>query len=271
MKVGLALPSFSSDPGVPIAVAQAADDAGVDGVFVYDHLFRFARDGHRRPALECLALLGAVAASTRRVQVGTLVARAWLRPAVSLATGLGTVERLAPGRLVAAIGAGDSESRQENETFGLGFGSVDERVACLRDTVRAARDRGFPVWVGGTARAVRAVASAEADGWNAWGLSVESFESRARSVRSSAARTPFDCSWGGVVVLAGDDKRARAKAERLGADRGTLVGGPSSLAHALARYRDAGAAWAVVAPLDPSDPANAVVLGEEVVPALAAC
>ena len=59
--IGLVFSSFVDDPEVPIGVARAAEDAGLDGVFVYDHLFRRARDGHRRPALEGVALLGAVA------------------------------------------------------------------------------------------------------------------------------------------------------------------------------------------------------------------
>ena len=48
-------------------------------MFVYDHLWR-GDPPNRRPALECFALLGAVAAETTRIGVGTLVARATLRP-----------------------------------------------------------------------------------------------------------------------------------------------------------------------------------------------
>ena len=45
MKVGLTLPSFVEDPEIPIRVAREAEAAGVDGVFVYDHLFRLDREG----------------------------------------------------------------------------------------------------------------------------------------------------------------------------------------------------------------------------------
>ena len=81
MKVGLTLPSFTEDPETPLRVAAAAEAAGVDGIFVYDHLFRIGRNGEMRPALECMALLGAVAAETSRITLGTLVVRATLRPA----------------------------------------------------------------------------------------------------------------------------------------------------------------------------------------------
>ena len=49
MKIGLTLPSFVTDPDVPLVVARAAEAAGLDGVFVYDHLFRRAPSGVRRP------------------------------------------------------------------------------------------------------------------------------------------------------------------------------------------------------------------------------
>jgi len=269
MKLGLTLPSFVDDPAVPLAVASAADEAGLDGVFVYDHLFRRAADGTRRPALEGVALLGAVAAVTTRIAVGALVFRAWSRPPSSLAAAVGTVTRIAPGRVVAAIGAGDSESREENETFGLGFGTMTERVDRLTAAVRATRDLGARVWVGGTARAVCEVAAAEADGWNAWGGSSERFAAAAELVRATAVRPSFECTWGGLIVLGDDDASARAKAERLGAGAGVIVGGPATVARAVGEYGRAGADWVILAPVDSRDPENAFRLGREVTSHLA--
>ena len=40
VRVGLTLPSFVEDPEIPIAVARAAEAAGIDAVFVFDHLWR---------------------------------------------------------------------------------------------------------------------------------------------------------------------------------------------------------------------------------------
>ena len=264
MKLGLTLPSFVDDPAIPLAVATAADEAGLDGIFVYDHLFRRAADGTRRPALESVALLGAVAAATTRIAVGALVFRAWSRPPQSLASAVATLSRIAPGRVIAAIGAGDSESREENETFGLGFGTMTERVDRLTAGVRAARDRGARVWVGGQARAVRQVAAREADGWNSWGTDPASFSIQASAVRAESVRASFECTWGGLVVLGEDDASARTKAERLGASAGTIIGGPDAIARTLDEYGRAGADWAILAPVDSRDPENAFRLGREV-------
>jgi alkanesulfonate monooxygenase SsuD/methylene tetrahydromethanopterin reductase-like flavin-dependent oxidoreductase (luciferase family) len=269
--VGLTLPSFRERAEPALAVARAADAAGVDAVFAYDHLFRRGADGERRPAIELLALMGAVAAATRRVAIGSLVARASLRPPAVLANGFDTVARIAgAGRTLAAVGAGDEESREENESFGLGFGSVEDRLAGLRDTVLASRDRGYPVWVGGRDPAVRALAAAEADGWNLWGgASVERFRAHAAALQDAAARAPFTVSWGGLFVVGSDERTARAKAERLGAGPHVHVGGPERVADVLRGYADAGAQWVVVGPVDSSDPQNAHLLGEAVSPLLA--
>jgi alkanesulfonate monooxygenase SsuD/methylene tetrahydromethanopterin reductase-like flavin-dependent oxidoreductase (luciferase family) len=268
VKLGLTLPSFVDDPAIPLAVARAAEDAGVDGVFVYDHLFRMRADGTRRPALEGVALLGAVAEATSRIMVGSLVFRASLRPPASLATAVASAERIAPGRVIATIGAGDSQSRDENETFGLGFGTMADRVAALELAVAATR-RAAPtrLWVGGNAAAVRQVAASAADGWNSWGTSEERFREHAAELR--AVTDPgFECSWGGLIVVAEDDAAAAAKAERLGASPTTIVGGPEQVARGVRRYAEAGAEWVIAAPVDSNAPDNARLLGERVAPLL---
>ena len=270
MRLGITLPSFRDEPDPALAVAAAADASGVDGVFAYDHLFRRAADGSRRPALELLTLMGAIAASTSRVVVGSLVARASLRPPAVLAHGFDTVARIAgPERVIAGIGAGDEQSREENESFGLAFGSIEDRVAALREAVSTARDRGYPVWVGGRDPAVREVAAAHADGWNAWGgPGLARFAARAADLRAAAAREAFTISWGGLVVVGADERDARAKAERLGAGPHVIVGGPERLADTFRGYIDAGAQWVIAGPVDSSDPDNARILGEAVLPLL---
>jgi alkanesulfonate monooxygenase SsuD/methylene tetrahydromethanopterin reductase-like flavin-dependent oxidoreductase (luciferase family) len=269
IRVGVTLPSFRDTPAPALAVAAAAEAAGLDGVFAYDHLFRRARDGTRRPALELLALMGAVAAETHRIAVGSLVARATLRPPAVLANGFDTVARIAgTDRLIAAIGAGDEQSREENESFGLDYGTVADRVEAVHATVDATRDRGYPVWVGGGNPVVRELAAAHADGWNRWGGGVARFREQAGNLRAAAAREPFTISWGGLVVLGGDEREAAAKAARLAPPSGVIVGGPERVADALRAYAEAGAQWLVIGPVDSSDPDNVRMLGEGVLPLL---
>jgi alkanesulfonate monooxygenase SsuD/methylene tetrahydromethanopterin reductase-like flavin-dependent oxidoreductase (luciferase family) len=122
LRVGLTLPSFQSEPDRVLAVARAAEEAGLDGVFAFDHLFRRrgdAPEGARRPALELLTMTAAVAAATERIMVGTLVARATLRPPATLRAAFDTLARIAPGRFIAGLGGGDDESVAEDRAFGV--------------------------------------------------------------------------------------------------------------------------------------------------------
>lgn len=264
VRVGITLPSFRDDPEPVLAVGRAADAAGLDGVFLFDHAFRAGRAG-TRPALELTAMLGAVASATTRARVGSLVARATLRPPATLAHVFETVHRVSGGRLVAGIGAGDSESRAENESFGLPFGSLRDRLAGLERAVAASLGRGFPVWIGGAHRRLLPLV-AGADGWNRWGGTVEEYRREAAVVAGHAPHATL--TWGGLVVLGADDDEAREKATRLGASASTIVGGPPRVAAALARYVDAGATWVILGPVDSSDPQNAILLAAEVAPRL---
>jgi alkanesulfonate monooxygenase SsuD/methylene tetrahydromethanopterin reductase-like flavin-dependent oxidoreductase (luciferase family) len=247
VRIGLTLPSFVEDPEVALVVAQRAEAVGIDAVFVYDHLFRDSpeRGGARRPALEAFTLLGALAAETRTVLLGTLVARASLRPPAMLAHAFDTVQRVSNGRVIAGIGAGDSVSRAENEQFGLEFGTMSDRVDALHDAVHATRRRGYPVWVGGRVAQVRELV-ALADGWNEWGSDVGSFVEHRELVREVAPDAAI--TWGGVVTFR--DQR------------------PEDIAERLRPYAEAGADWVIVGPYDAANPDNATVLGNEVMPRL---
>ena len=258
VRVGLTLPSFVEDPEIPIAVALAAEAAGLDAVFVFDHLWR-GDPPKRRPALECFALLGAVAAETTRIQVGTLVARSTLRPPATLANCFLTAQRVSRGRLIAGIGAGDSQTRAENEAFGLDFGTMGDRVGALHDAARATHGRDYPLWIGGHAAQVREVV-AVADGWNGWGGDPDEFEREVALVHEIAPDATI--TWGGLVLAGDDDSAAQAKAAKRTLAPGTLVGGPARLAHHFGAYVERGAEWVIAGPVDSTDPHNAELLCE---------
>ncbi|MFZ4585470.1 MAG: LLM class flavin-dependent oxidoreductase [Acidimicrobiia bacterium] len=271
MKLGLTLPSFVDDPDVPIAVAQAADAHGVDGVFAYDHLFRYSRTGEKRPALECFVLLGAVAAETERVKLGSLVARATLRPAAVLTNSFDSVQRVSGGRLIAGIGAGDTESRDEMVTFGYEFGSVETRLVELESAVVSAQGRGYPVWVGGHARLVGDIAAEHADGWNHWGGTPAQFAQDLASLHAKVIDNDWEperfvATWGGLVLLGESEADAEQKRQRIDPAPDVVVGGPERVAEALRAFGEAGAQWCVCGPADPTNPDNAAILGEVIAP-----
>ena len=262
IRVGLTLPSFNGDPDVGLRVAVAAERAGIDGVFAYDHLFRIAPNGARRPALECFSLMTAVAVATRRITIGSLVARASLRAPKLLAQSFATLQSAAGRSIIAGIGAGDHESRVENESFGIGFGTLAGRIAQLDAAVHECVGLGLDVWVGGTHPTVRSVAAtSNAAAWNRWGGAAAVFAREATEVRATSS-SPIATTWGGLVVLSGSDAHARNKADVLKAPNIAMVGAPNTVAALLRPYVTAGASWLVLAPVDASDVSNVELIAE---------
>ncbi len=148
MRVGVTLPTFRDDT-LALDAARRAEELGLDGVFVFDHLWPMGAP--ERPALSAFPMLGAIAASTERVCFGPLVARIGLVPDEILVAELQSLEVMAPGRLIAGLGTGDSKSAAENRAFGIPFDPPDERRMALRRCARHVLDAGVPVWVGGGA------------------------------------------------------------------------------------------------------------------------
>ena len=218
MKVGITLPQFRDDAGPALDTARRAEAAGLDGVFVFDHLWPLRQPS--RPALAGLPLAAAVAAETDRAAVGTLVARVGVLPDAVLVHSLVTLARIAGPRLVAGVGVGDRHSRPENLAYGAPFRPRPERLASLAEVCRRLGDRGITTWVGGASAAAAAIAREHADALNLWGVGAE-------AVAEAAGAQPV--TWAGQFDLVAT-----------GADR---------LRAHLRAVAAAGATWAVVAPL----------------------
>ena len=255
MKLGVTLPQFRHDAEAAIAVARRAEAAGLDGVFVFDHLWPLGQ--RMRPALHSLTLLGALAAETDTVVLGPLVARVGLVPDAVLVHSLVSLHRMVGDRLIAALGTGDSLNREENEAYGVPFLPVAHRLASLVGCCRALREAGVTTWVGGRSAAVRE-AAAEADGWNGWGTDPGTFAADAAGVASGRALT-----WGGQILIGRTQAEADAKLRAHGPRPGLVSGTVDDLVRHLQELAAAGASWAVCAPLDVgTDPGAIEILSE---------
>src|SRR5215207_8624480 len=90
------------------AAALAAEEAGFDGVWTWDHL---AGGVHRQArVLECWTVLSALAGVLRRVSLGPLVLNVANRPPGLLATMAATLQEVSGGRLLLGLGAGGGAS-----------------------------------------------------------------------------------------------------------------------------------------------------------------
>jgi alkanesulfonate monooxygenase SsuD/methylene tetrahydromethanopterin reductase-like flavin-dependent oxidoreductase (luciferase family) len=256
VRIGTTLPQFRADAEVAIAAAQRVEALGLDGVFVFDHLWPIGNpDG---TVLHSQTLLGALAEETTRVRVGTLVARVGLMPDAVLINTLASAAHIAGrGRTIAGIGTGDALSKPENLAFGVDFESVSARVAAVGRVCRALRERGVTTWAGGRSPELRQVAADDADALNIWGASPAEVVAEIEDLGRRAGGREVATTWGGQVLVGRTDTDVAAKLERYGERRHLVHGTVTQVAQHFDALGEAGVTFAVCAPLDVHDDPDA--------------
>jgi F420-dependent oxidoreductase-like protein len=142
-RFGVQLPNFSGfDPGDLFehvaSLATTAEDAGFDSVWVMDHFFQLPPlGGPDQPMLEAYTLLGALAARTRRIQLGTLVTGVTYRNPGILAKIVTTLDVISRGRAI--LGIGGAWYDIEHQGLGVGFPGAGVRLDMLEEAVQICR------------------------------------------------------------------------------------------------------------------------------------
>jgi alkanesulfonate monooxygenase SsuD/methylene tetrahydromethanopterin reductase-like flavin-dependent oxidoreductase (luciferase family) len=242
------------------AAALAAEEAGFDGLWTWDHLRD--PDAPGGPGVpEALTTLTALAEVTRRVALGPLVLNVANRHPGLLANMAATLQTISGGRLLLGIGAGGSKRTPyavEQTALGQSVPGdaarakrVVEAIEVMRrlwsgdatafagETYRLDRPSGFlrpqpppPIVVGGFGPRMAAIAGRHADGFNTQAFSprLADLVRVAREERTAAGRDPASLL---VTVFAGMDERwlrkdsqARRSLERVGVDRLILLLSP---------------------------------------------
>jgi probable F420-dependent oxidoreductase len=237
VRYGICLANIGSysDPRVGVRVAEAADAAGWDGVFIWDHL-AFVWDA---PAADPWVTLSASAASTSRVRIGTAVTPLARRRPHVVAHELATLDRLSDGRVI--FGAGLGGSPREFGSFGeptdpkIRAEMLDEGLELMRELWSGAPvthhgkhyavegvtfapppvQERIPIWIGGN-RPASLRRAARWDGWLAdsadpTGMTL-SPDDVAQRIEQIGRDDGFD-----VAVLGQSDRGDPAAYERAGA------------------------------------------------------
>jgi alkanesulfonate monooxygenase SsuD/methylene tetrahydromethanopterin reductase-like flavin-dependent oxidoreductase (luciferase family) len=126
MRYGIVMANLKeySDPRVAVRLAQAAEEAGWEAFFVWDHLgFVWGS-----PSSDPWVVLPAVAASTTRLKLGTAITPLARRRPQIVANALASLDLLSGGRVV--FGAGLGGVVEEFTAFG-DPGDMKERAAML--------------------------------------------------------------------------------------------------------------------------------------------
>lgn len=246
MKIDLLLIPMSARWTDMRAAALAAEEAGFDGLWTWDHLRD--PDGDTGVGVpEAWTVLTALAAVTRRVMLGPLVLNVANRPPGVLANMAATLQTVSGGRLLLGLGAGGSR----RTPYAVEQAAIGQAVE--RDAVRAQRvvdaitlvrrlwsgadgflrpDPAPPIVVGGFGPRMAAIAGRDGDGFN-----TQAFHPRlaelitiARDARAASGRDPAGLL---VTVFAGleprwldPDSRARQLLGRVGVDRLILLSSP---------------------------------------------
>lgn len=118
-------------------VWQAADELGFRAAFTFDHFvpLNASAGPDRGPQLEGWTALAALAAGTRRMEVGTLVSGVTYRHPALLAKMAVTLDHITDGRAILGLGAAWHE--EEHRMFGVPYPSVGDRMTLLDETLEA--------------------------------------------------------------------------------------------------------------------------------------
>jgi alkanesulfonate monooxygenase SsuD/methylene tetrahydromethanopterin reductase-like flavin-dependent oxidoreductase (luciferase family) len=142
---GIFFPLFDelADPAVAVRLSAEAEEAGWDGVFVWDHV------RWREPVVDVAdpwITLAAMAAATERIRLGPMVTPLARRRPVKLARETATLDRLSGGRLTFGVGLGSDSFGSELSITGEELD--DRRRAAMLDEslgILAAAWTGEPV------------------------------------------------------------------------------------------------------------------------------
>jgi F420-dependent oxidoreductase-like protein len=272
--------------------ALAAEAAGFDSVWTWDHLFAIFGPWEQ-PILEGWSTLAAVAAVTSRIRMGLMVGANTFRYPGLTAKIVTTLDNISGGRSI--LGIGGAWFEREHEAFGIAeFGSsvgerldrLDEAVMLMRrllDGERVTHEGRFyrmvdalceprpiqsrlPILVGGSGprKTLRTVAL-RADAWNTSGT-VDEVRDKVATLHGHCAdvgRDPADIELtvSFPIVLRDDPAAAEqayaASLAHNGADNmgnvPTLLGPPAMVADALRPYAEMGFATVIVRLPNPYD------------------
>lgn len=299
-ELGLILPVHGTSFADTLAVARAAEAAGLARLWVPDHLLNETRP--RAGVLECWSVLSALAAASERIPIGTLVLTAAFREPALLAKQSATLANLAPGRFTLGLGAGGFTYQATCEQFGFPTLSGRERVQQLEETVQCLRAawrddpasfegrfarirnlrvyprpaRPIPIVLAARRPAMLRATAALADGWNC-PLPHELESGLAAIERAGRDPATLDVSTFAITVIGADEAAARRALERAGpaaqrygdVETHHAFGTPAQVAERLAKLAEQGASHVA---LDvrgvPHDEALDLIAGE-VAPLLA--
>ncbi|MGH7818299.1 MAG: TIGR03560 family F420-dependent LLM class oxidoreductase, partial [Candidatus Binatia bacterium] len=254
IKFGVTLPQFGGSWSEVRETALLVDESGFDSVWVADHFFGVGAED----PLEAWTEMTAVAAITRRVEIGFLVLCNSYRPPSLLAKMAATFDNISNGRLIVGYGAGWFQ--QEYEAYGYDYPSLRTRLDQLEEGleilkkmwtedeatfhgvhyhIENARCRPAPVRKphppilvgGGGEKILLKLVARYADIWNNLGISHREISHKLEVLRTHCEKVgrsfeDIEISQQTIAAIALDRDAARRRTEDVHGEVGFLSGAP---------------------------------------------
>lgn len=268
LKVGVQLPEVERAVGWDELrrMALAAEAVGLDSVWVGDHLLYRSPDSPPRGPWEAWSLLAALAAVTKRVEIGPLVACLNFHNPAVLAKVAATVDDISGGRLILGVGAGwnrtefdafgvpfDHRVSRFEEAFGIVRGLLADGRVNFQGTYFSAPDcdlrppparlGGPPLMVGSMGERMLAITLPHVAGWNAWyrwfGNTAQGYRPLREAVDAacrSAGRDPADVARTVALLVAFPGGTGRQSGDMTLTDPDPIRGSPEAIADAIGSF-----------------------------------
>ena len=245
-------------------MVRVGEEIGFDSVWVGDHLlYRDDRHGSRGP-WEAWTQLAGIAAITRRIALGPLVASTSFHNPPMLAKLASTVDEISGGRLILGLGAGWNEV--EYTAFGFPFDRRISRFAeaftIIRSLIRdgrvdfqgefyTARDcelvpparAHMPFLIGSTGKRMLEITVPYVDAWNAWyrqtgnqPAGVDPLRETVDAACRAAGRNPREIERTVAVLIEMPGSAGRGDVYESGQEVKPLTGSAEQIAQELRKY-----------------------------------
>jgi probable F420-dependent oxidoreductase len=248
------------------ALAQAAEQSGLDSLWVADHLiYRFPGE-EESASWEAFTMLSALAAVTTHVELGPMVACTSFRPPALLAKMADALDEISRGRFILGLGAGWHQP--EYEAFGYPFDHLASRfeealqviVPLLRDghvdfqgnyyqvnncvlRPRGPSKAGLPILIGAKRPRMLRLVARYADAWNtAWHVDPAVVQQRYAQLQAACTEVGRDPAT--ITLTAGTIVRLQS-GEDATSER-AITGSPEEIARRLHDFASIGVAHLIV-------------------------
>jgi len=265
LKVGIQLPEVEREVRWPelLDMARAIEDLGFDSIWLGEHLLYRWTDRPPRGPWEAWSMLAAIAAVTRRVEFGPLVACTNFHNPALLAKQAATVDEISGGRLILGLGAGWNET--EFRAYGFPYDHRVERFEEAFTIIRTllhdgaidfdgrwyqARDcellphgprpGGPPLMIGSNGPRMLRATLPYVDAWNSWFAQIGNRPDGVRPLRDlidatcgEVGRDPADIERTVAVFVRVLGGTGRVQGDYAADPTPPLEGGPAELAQVL--------------------------------------